>query len=51
MTLEECRQEEMQVRSQPGLSVFRVGFACTGGFDFEDEGSYALLTGEMLYQI
>ncbi len=51
MTLEECRREEMQVRSQPGLSVSRVGFACTGGFDFEDEGSYALLTGEMLYQI
>lgn len=51
MTLEECRREEAQVRGQPGLSVSRVGFVCTGGFDFEDAGHYALLTGDMLYQV
>ena len=51
VTLEECRREETQVRGQPGLSVSKVGFVCTGGFDFEDTGIYALLTGDMLYQI
>ena len=51
MTLEECRREETQVRGRPGLSVSKVGFVCTGGFDVEDTGIYALLTGDMLYQI
>lgn len=50
MTLEECRQEEEQVRQQPGIEVDRVGFVCTGGFDFEDAGEYTLIDGNELYQ-
>lgn len=50
MTLEECRQEEEQARQQPGLEVNRIGFVCTGGFDFEDESEYKLVDGNELYQ-
>ena len=50
MTLDECKRKETQVRKQPGLTVSRVGFVCTGGFDFEDTGEYALIDGNRLYQ-
>ncbi len=50
MTRNECREEEAQVRRQPGLEVARVGFVCTGGFDFGDEGEYILIDGNELYQ-
>ena len=50
MTLEECQREEAQVRQQPGLAVSKVGFVCTGGFDYEDTGEYALIDGTMLYR-
>ncbi len=49
MTLAECQEEEAQVRGQPGLAVSRVGFVCTGGFDFADTGTYTLIDGEALY--
>ena len=49
MTLEECRQEEKQMRQQTWLEVARVGFVCTGGFDFEDAGEYTLIDGKALY--
>ena len=51
MTLEECRQEEKQVMQQPGLTVSRVGFVCTGGFDFQEPDRYTLIDGEALYRI
>lgn len=50
MTLEECQREETQVRQQPGLTVSKVGFVCTGGFDFEDTGTYTLIDGTKLYR-
>ena len=49
MTLEECRREEEQVLRQPGIGVSRVGFVCTGGFDFPDTGAYVLISGDQLY--
>ena len=50
MTLAECRQEEAQVRQQNGIKVSRIGFICTGGFEFENKSDYLLLDGEALYR-
>ena len=48
MTLPECRAEEHQVRAIPTASIGRVGFVCTGGFDFTGD-EYQLVSGEDLY--
>ena len=61
MTLGECRKEEEQVLRQNGIAVNeigRIGFVCTGGFDFPDtekriglEESYVLINGDILYKM
>ena len=50
MTLEECIQERSQLESIKGIQVSGIGFVCTGGFDFEDEKEFVLISGEMLYR-
>ena len=50
MTLEECEQERDQVKRMRGIEVANVGFVCTGGFAFEDEGGFVLVDGKNLYQ-
>ncbi len=50
MTLAVCRQEEAQARRQTGLKISRLGFVCTGGFDFGAEAGYILIDGETLYR-
>lgn len=49
MTLDECRQEEQQVRRQPGLRVNRLGFVSMEGFAFENQNDYILMDGNSLY--
>ena len=46
MTLQECQQEEKQVRSM----VSKIGFVCTGGFAFEEDSDYVLIDGEGLFR-
>ena len=48
MTLDECEQEEAQIRQQPWLVPSKIGFVCSGGFDFVDE-KYVLIDGNALY--
>ena len=48
MTKAECQVEEGQVRSIPGVMANKVGFICTGGFDFSSR-KYPLVTGGDLY--
>ena len=50
MTLEECRHEEAQLASIKGIRPSGIGFVCSGGFSFEDEGNYQLITGDELYR-
>lgn len=50
MTLQECRQEEKQIREIKGVSASDIGFVCTGGFAFGDEAGYVLINGEELYK-
>lgn len=50
MTLSECRQEESQIRSIPGIRIHSIGFICSAGFAFQDD-SYALLSGQDLYEV
>lgn len=49
MGIEECRDEEAQVRRAVGDAAALVGFVCAGGFDFDSE-EYHLITGEDLYK-
>lgn len=51
MTLDECTQEEQQVRRQPRLSVNRLGFVNTGGFAFINQNGYILINGEDLFHL
>lgn len=51
MTLQECRQEEAQLKAMQGIAVSQIGFVCTGGFAFDDNAGYALLDGETLYKV
>ena len=44
----ECRAEEEQVRAIPEAEVGKIGFVCTGGFDFESD-RYRLVSGDNLY--
>ena len=50
MTLKECEQEKCQLQDIQGIEVSRIGFVCTGGFDFEDKAEYILIDGKALYQ-
>lgn len=48
MTLEECEEEELQIRAIPELGCSKVGFVCSSGFDFDSE-KYELINGDLLY--
>ena len=50
MTKQECEQEEAQMRHVPGIHCAGVGFICSAGFSFEEDG-FILLTGEDLYRM
>ena len=41
MTLAECQAEEAQIRQQSEIMPSKIGFICTGGFDFS--GKYILI--------
>ena len=45
MTRGECEAEARQVRAIPGASIGAIGFACTGGFDFES-ADFQLVSGD-----
>ncbi|MCR5305612.1 MAG: ATP-binding protein [Oscillospiraceae bacterium] len=49
MTLEECRQEQAQLKTIQGIQVSGIGFVCSGGFAFTDPNGFILLDGEQLY--
>ncbi len=49
MTLEECRQEQAQLKTIQGIQVSGIGFVCSGGFAFTDQSEFILLDGEQLY--
>lgn len=51
MIIEECADETEQLNSIKGIQVSRIGFACTGGFDFDSSQGYDLIDGEGLYSI
>ncbi len=50
MTLAECGQEREQLKHTQGIDVSRIGFVCTGGFDFTDKHEFVLVDGDCLYQ-
>ena len=50
MTLQECEEEEKQLRNIQRIEVARIGFVCSGGFDFDDKRKYILIDGQSLYQ-
>ncbi len=50
MTLKECEQERDQLSHTQGIEVSKIGFVCTGGFDFEDNHEFVLVDGDCLYQ-
>ncbi len=49
MTLKECEQERDQLSHTQGIEVSKIGFVCTGGFDFEDNHEFVLVDGDCLY--
>ena len=49
MRLDECELEEAQIRQQSDIEPSKIGFICTGGFDFADE-KYVLINGNDLYK-
>lgn len=51
MTLEECLQERKQLEEIKGIQVSKIGFICTGGFDFKNKDNLILVEGEQLYNI
>ena len=50
MSRKECEQERIQLQAIQGIEVSGIGFVCTGGFDFEDDGEFVLIDGKALYQ-
>ena len=50
MRRKECEQERSQLQAIQGIEVSGIGFVCTGGFDFEDDGEFVLIDGKALYQ-
>ena len=49
MTLEECEQEKEQLEHIQGIDVAKIGFVCSGGFNFEKAHEFILIDGESLY--
>ena len=49
MTLEECDKEKEQFVTIQGITVSRVGFICTGGFEPEAMKNFILIDGNQLY--
>ena len=49
MTQKECEQERVQLQGMQGIDAARVGFVCSGGFDFENETNDILIDGNALY--
>ncbi|MBQ0071851.1 MAG: hypothetical protein KBS81_08385, partial [Spirochaetales bacterium] len=50
MTEKECREEQEQVNSIPGLTIRKLGFASVNGFTFSS-GQWNLLEGKDLYNV
>lgn len=50
MGLQECEDEERQVRRIAPATSTSIGFVCSAGFDFESE-RYRLITGEDVYSL
>ena len=50
MSQNECAEEEKQVLLAPISPIDKIGFACTGGFEFTSD-SYDLIDGEDLYSL
>lgn len=48
MTYGECEQEAEQLRKIEGIACRKIGFVCTGGFNFTSE-EYILIEGSELY--
>ncbi len=49
MTLSECEEEKKQLENIKGIDVSKIGFVCTGGFDFENIDNFILVTGNELF--
>ena len=49
MTLEECDKEKEQLVTIHGITVSKVGFICTGGFESEAMKDFILIDGNQLY--
>ncbi len=50
MTLEECEQEKEQLMAIHGITVDKIGFICTGGFESETLKDFILIDGDHLYK-
>ena len=50
MTPEECEQEKKQLMAISGITVTKIGFICTGGFESEDMNDFILIDGIQLYE-
>lgn len=48
MSYEECEEEEEQLKQLEGITYRKIGFACSGGFDFNND-RYELINGEDLF--
>lgn len=49
MTKEECVQEKSQLDKIKGIQVSRIGFVCSGGFSFENNGEFLLIDSNLLF--
>ena len=50
MTLEECEQEKEQLMAIHGITVDKIGFICTGGFESETLKDFILIDGDHLFK-
>ena len=50
MTMDECIQEEEQIKKVNEIKVSNIGFINVSGFAFEDSDKYTLVDGGMLYE-
>ena len=49
MTMKECVQEKRQLQNIRGITVSKIGFVCSSGFDFNETQDFILIDGESLY--
>ena len=49
MTQKECELEKEQLKQIHGIEGNRVGFVCSGGFDFPGSPDDILIDGNALY--